>query len=319
MASNTRRTFHPFPRLPAELRVKIWQLVLRRLEPCVHYFTTLQHESRYWVPNGLAPALDPTARLSAPVLAIHTGDDNPSIYMRDWGLWTACAESHAEIKRARAGLEAGDKWKLADIKLNFRRNVGRLGIVEPYHFAHFLTTDLMCFELSDLSRLQSCDTVNGRGMAVPYCPSWSDLFAEADPAEPYCYRRTLEGFLFRAGHLLAGTMYFIDRGMRPLANNFRKSTGDKRQYGCGQISFQAEGYELVVVDEDNANRWDFRGSSSLQFVNRFREATLAWRTALFYKSRSRDAHHVWATPSGLALLGCAPDSACKIEEKRREK
>ncbi|CEF88227.1 unnamed protein product [Fusarium graminearum] len=79
-------TFHPFPRLPTELRMQIWEAACRGLRQsfqAVHYVT-----------------LDEYTEMSP---LKHNWDDskprNKSIYLWDAGLWTACQESRDVVAK----------------------------------------------------------------------------------------------------------------------------------------------------------------------------------------------------------------------------
>jgi len=108
-------TFHPFPRLPLELRVIIWKLAIRPDVPGAHVFRVYNagdpekfdlnpdDEARCNIPSAVS-----TARLAAPkclrrglecsMLAqqaapISWTRNNPSSYLVDSALWTTCTES----------------------------------------------------------------------------------------------------------------------------------------------------------------------------------------------------------------------------------
>ncbi|KAH7152764.1 hypothetical protein EDB81DRAFT_945720 [Dactylonectria macrodidyma] len=112
--------FHRFLELPWELREDIWRLAIRPAYPGVHVFTI--YNSRFDKDASLNEIQDivtthegyPKTRLAAPrwgSRAIgdtfnsreHTASwtcNNPSTYLIDAGLWTACKESRFIIERA---------------------------------------------------------------------------------------------------------------------------------------------------------------------------------------------------------------------------
>ncbi|RSL70851.1 hypothetical protein CEP53_001712 [Fusarium sp. AF-6] len=110
-------SFHPFPWLPLELRLMIWTFVLQPRVPGVHIFGT--DYGKYNSNNGYVAPSDDFARplnrgygvkqLTAPTprarpAASTTPEpswttNNPSSYLIDGGLWTACQESRAVIEQ----------------------------------------------------------------------------------------------------------------------------------------------------------------------------------------------------------------------------
>ncbi|KAK0627588.1 hypothetical protein B0T14DRAFT_579741 [Immersiella caudata] len=85
--------FHLFHRLPAELRITTWDLAIHPPTPGVNLFTadmsTWRHPAnqRKQIPGRTLTLPDPTT-------------SNPSTYLLDHALWTACFESRARLIRA---------------------------------------------------------------------------------------------------------------------------------------------------------------------------------------------------------------------------
>ncbi|CEI70259.1 unnamed protein product [Fusarium venenatum] len=79
-------TFHPFPRLPLELRTQIWEAACLRSQSfqAIHYVTF----------NGSTTQMAPLS---------HNWDDskpkNKSVYLSSAGLWTACRESKEVVTK----------------------------------------------------------------------------------------------------------------------------------------------------------------------------------------------------------------------------
>ncbi|OTA68810.1 hypothetical protein K449DRAFT_399138 [Hypoxylon sp. EC38] len=106
-------TFHPFVRLPRELRDLIWDAAIRPDVPSAHFFTAWDGVSnahkfpimvefsvagrgvRSTAPCGLAAPRCNSAEPERPSWF----DNNPSVYMEDSGLWTACKESREAMIR----------------------------------------------------------------------------------------------------------------------------------------------------------------------------------------------------------------------------
>lgn len=101
--------FHPFARLPFELRLTIWELA-RREGPGAHFFSYLylrnEEEERYFGQYTIRPPTR-TWTLAAPRRnLIHQENlfpswtaENPSAYLMDRGLWTACSESRTVMEK----------------------------------------------------------------------------------------------------------------------------------------------------------------------------------------------------------------------------
>ncbi|KAK3496772.1 uncharacterized protein B0T23DRAFT_372643 [Neurospora hispaniola] len=102
-------TFHPFPKLPWELRYDIWDLVIRPLDrPGVHIFCIEERKLEDSEPKecdvicGPIPleSGDSNLHISVPAATMSSGPaGNVSTYMIDGGLWTACKESRAVMER----------------------------------------------------------------------------------------------------------------------------------------------------------------------------------------------------------------------------
>lgn len=112
-------TFHPFRKLPWEIRNEIWKLSVRPLDrPGAHIFCLELRESK----DGTAkecdvqhppipvktihydhPGSNPGKNfihITVPAKTLSSGPaGNPSAYMIDGGLWTACKESRAVMER----------------------------------------------------------------------------------------------------------------------------------------------------------------------------------------------------------------------------
>jgi hypothetical protein len=105
------KTFHPFPRLPKELRDMIWALAIRPELPSAHFFTVFNSSyAAEWSALAQYSMRDwHTARCSLAAPRSHPSDDaqqqfswargNRSAYLIDSGLWTACTESRDAAER----------------------------------------------------------------------------------------------------------------------------------------------------------------------------------------------------------------------------
>ncbi|KAH0434415.1 hypothetical protein CcaCcLH18_05344 [Colletotrichum camelliae] len=81
-------TFHSFSKLPAELRLCIWELAVRPTgpeRPGAHFFS-VQRDAQN---DKLFTTFPSFEQKSKPIWR----EDNPSAYFYDFGMWTACKES----------------------------------------------------------------------------------------------------------------------------------------------------------------------------------------------------------------------------------
>ncbi|KAI8665161.1 hypothetical protein LRP88_12805 [Fusarium phalaenopsidis] len=109
-------TFHLFPQLPWELRELIWGFAVRPRKPGVHIFgtdygtnkadediTLCVDYARPFLASGRGIQLtSPTPRPLPPTGAMHEPSwtkNNPSSYLIDGGLWTACKESRVVMEQ----------------------------------------------------------------------------------------------------------------------------------------------------------------------------------------------------------------------------
>ncbi len=115
MEPNQTQGFGGFGKLPRELRDEIWDLAIRDDHPGAHFFSiSAGHFSPtvHWTVFGYndTHGMRQFARLliSAPRYSGITAagplwtTNNPSTYVRDSGLWTACRESREAIQKSCA-------------------------------------------------------------------------------------------------------------------------------------------------------------------------------------------------------------------------
>ncbi|KAH7017034.1 hypothetical protein EDB80DRAFT_873765 [Ilyonectria destructans] len=108
MNTNSELTFRRFPQLPGELRDMIWNSAVRQIElPGVHFFSQtfaddncLSLGRRYCDDSsGVDVFAAPETPLQFPNGPTSWTNENPSSYMIDGGMWTACRESRAAMER----------------------------------------------------------------------------------------------------------------------------------------------------------------------------------------------------------------------------
>ncbi|KAI1262339.1 hypothetical protein F5Y18DRAFT_398060 [Xylariaceae sp. FL1019] len=95
------QTFHPFPDLPAELRLMIWEAALHPHEPSAQFFSLADNNNEYceddyfYMDHQAKKGSDLAAPCSRQIGELSWTNNNLSAYMIDHGLWTACKESRA--------------------------------------------------------------------------------------------------------------------------------------------------------------------------------------------------------------------------------
>ncbi len=123
------QTFHPFPRLPKELRDAIWALAIRPEQPSAHFFTVFDSSNdAEWSALSRVSIRHPLqARCGPATPESHATDEsqerqfswsqgNRSAYLIDSGLWTACTESRNAIER---------RFKVSEWKKTFKNSSTR--------------------------------------------------------------------------------------------------------------------------------------------------------------------------------------------------
>ncbi|KAH6843399.1 hypothetical protein B0I37DRAFT_393624 [Chaetomium sp. MPI-CAGE-AT-0009] len=225
--------FHFFPLLPWELREKIWKLVIRPALPAAHVFRLCNREDLERTPehkaftdddNDVAWCLaspqclprgvdfSPAARDAAP---ISWTLNNPSTYLIDSGLWTACKESMLIIEREfQAPARRRREWSLSDVE-SFRAERGRFTLPETATYKTFVNSSLRyltVFPVQDLLILKPPD-ITDLDSRITYniFPSlWGSCYLNAafeyDPAWDRIH--TNPGYDFSSAH--AFCVWFID-------------------------------------------------------------------------------------------------------------
>ncbi|CAM1501012.1 Fc.00g101740.m01.CDS01 [Cosmosporella sp. VM-42] len=155
-------TFHPFAQLPRELRRMIWGFALKPKQPGAHFFTlfdTTKESERSRVPeealmtckgrsvtNDLAA---PRCNKSDPQNFSWT-ESNPSAYLLDQGLWTACKESREVMEKRHPVTED----TLDEVKPRQLPDCAMAGSFssngEFQYFTVYPRSDLFCFQPLDL-------------------------------------------------------------------------------------------------------------------------------------------------------------------------
>ncbi|KAK4164697.1 hypothetical protein QBC43DRAFT_352792, partial [Cladorrhinum sp. PSN259] len=167
--------FHFFPLLPWELREKIWKLAIRPALPGVHVFRVYdakdseqsnpEHEAscsnnlRYATSRLAAPrclprgvGFDPAAQAAAP---ISWTINNPSTYLIDSGLWTACKQSLLVIEKEFQDPARREKvWSASELQSFGKQR------------ARFDPPEATTYEVSDNSRRRYLTVFPGQDLFI---------------------------------------------------------------------------------------------------------------------------------------------------------
>ncbi|KAF6809942.1 hypothetical protein CMUS01_13578 [Colletotrichum musicola] len=272
-------TFHGFPKLPPELRLKIWELAARPYQPGAHFFSFARLKDVPGGNEGTVHDIDLWAAddFAAPIFATDCSllKDNPSTYLRDVGLWTASRDSRFvmetrfDTSRWRKKISGTSPDPIEPCFGRFRRDhkVWRLAI--------YPERDLFCFRrlspsclgtIYYLISLSTWVTHYGiprdiRNMAFEFEATWAfDPGAtNATKLLTNCDQRAF--FLEALDDLLWGPyrlnarMFLIDYGLR------LKPGVSPRQ------TFYGEGCTFVDHDKDDVDWERTVGRSAWDFLN----------------------------------------------------
>lgn len=287
--------FRQFRDLPAELRLMIWNMAIRPVDvPSAHVFTVFNSENEQEQQTLASQSLIPGSSkcgLAAPRYssASHASwsDKNPSAYMVDAGLWTACYESRYEMERAykqslfRAGQNLYDSPCTAIIPASSG---------EDLHITVRPTTDLFILQPF---RAETIDWVNlgknipffrrlieanfeAEHIALEYDPSWMEGAPgpkeEVEETETESMEATETDFLKRSKGMFncaaracsdqvawAMEMWFIDNSIsRDDFSDKVKEEGFKwRQQFRGNGCTYVEVYASDIKNKSDASIWEF--------------------------------------------------------------
>ncbi|KAF5516226.1 hypothetical protein CGCS363_v000537 [Colletotrichum siamense] len=136
------KTFHSFSKLPAELRLCIWELAVRPTgpdRPGAHFFSVQRD-----VKTGKRFTTFPSfTQKSKPLWK----EDNPSAYFYDFGMWTACKESRMIVTKQIARRYKDLRWGNSRAVAHIRHGQ------EDITFGLFPRQDLICMQLPDTKNL----------------------------------------------------------------------------------------------------------------------------------------------------------------------
>ncbi|KAF4836480.1 hypothetical protein CGCTS75_v001786 [Colletotrichum tropicale] len=133
------KTFHSFSKLPAGLRLCIWELAVRPTgpdHPGFHFFSVQQNANEESKSKRFA-TFPSFSEKSKPLWK----EDNPPAYFYDFGMWTACKESRMVVTK-----QMGRRYK--DLRRGKSRAVAHIRHgQEDIAFGILSGQDLICMQL----------------------------------------------------------------------------------------------------------------------------------------------------------------------------
>ncbi|KAL7941160.1 hypothetical protein V8C42DRAFT_348868 [Trichoderma barbatum] len=279
-------SFFQFGRLPPELRCMIQERTARNFQRGAHFFAA--SETPRSSSHALAPSIFTFGRsydfgLIAPKAKDNPDSaqdwlvGNPSAYIKDAGLWTACWESRCNMLRQyhRLGKHMNNHSWPSDIFLSCRFTWDR----EEYHFKVSPSQDLFCIQPLNTEApwcVMPFYTLPGNScpkrfmnLAIEYDIEWLNT-SELDGIVPYwedsprgCFIRTLRAVA--EGKMHAGFQFWvIDRNIqkrdKPLdiARLFPGlEDDDEKKYEKPEpLVFQGYGRRYVEVRDMSECKWD---------------------------------------------------------------
>lgn len=232
--------FHLFPRLPGELRNLIWDNAVRNTNlPGVHFFSEgkplLPHQhflgyhlNREAYCANLGMSQTPLSVSNRPPSWI---EGNKSSYLIDAGMWTACKESRAVMKR---------RYEKASSKVGFvdrGSEIQCLAILPRIDLAFFTSLSFLSFLAS--ARIPSSGIHCSTNFATKYDPAWGRF---ADPT----IAGSRKGSIHHHGRQIWRLSCFLAH--RPEASNFwivdiriARATCDNSD----DVLFYGDGFRLV--------------------------------------------------------------------------
>ncbi|KAJ4320393.1 hypothetical protein N0V84_005887 [Fusarium piperis] len=271
-------TFQRFPCLPPELRDQIWKFALRNSIPGVHVFKIYNAV----LDNGVDNNIDVMSgyeshdcqRLAAPDRKENssTGSqntdgtqnlDNPSTYLIDGGVWTACRESRYAAQRHFGlfkwrSLYEKDPERFQHMSTREKLDMPATGCFaskDPYSFAVFPNRDLFIFRPHDIRTIgprdpsqYACIGAHWQGfrgfqhIALEYDREWADKLHDVFSPELDDVIRSI----VRLGYHTAGDkLWFIDYTLKRRHEAAVESSPSENRE---RATFYMEGKRFVEVD-----------------------------------------------------------------------
>ncbi|RTE78725.1 hypothetical protein BHE90_006808 [Fusarium euwallaceae] len=277
-------TFHRFIHLPWDIREQIWKFALRPSLPGVHIFKLYEadHHGRHGSRRLAVPDSKENSSIGNRNVHVTQTMANPSTYLTDGGLWTACKESRHVIQR-HFGLS---KWRSLYDKdpERFRYKAiqkldmpaaGYLTGKDPYIFTVFPNRDLFILRPQDISMIEAGDLswhtrIGARWqgfdgfkeIALEYNQDWEDFCFDMHCPPHTAYMKALITLGF---HAVGDKLWFIDYTLRRRHEAVVERSGGKK---CATFYLQGQRFVEVECSPNSLKNWMYTERVKGEYVEK---------------------------------------------------
>ncbi|KAL7894226.1 hypothetical protein HDV63DRAFT_415331 [Trichoderma sp. SZMC 28014] len=308
--------FHQFTSLPTEIRLRIWKYALRPYSPSrpgVHFFSVTNSKedgdelANFRVQCALGSRCEynhgESYYLAAPKFGISNSwtNNNPSSYLWDFGMWSACSESQKIIKDhykmeqwAAKLLEDYKKKSFSEPDVDACVPVLFPRIDEDWRFAIYPNRDLVCLQplnpntvgyyresiqlMDDICMVNRNAGLRGmKHLAFEYDPSWCDdlkMVSEAYDFFAYIEEKSPRGLFIRILLEALDSVYepdsiwLIDYGLKRNTQNRDDDGMQTRINRRKRMTFYGNNQNFVEADWESRSQYeDTERRSALDFLD----------------------------------------------------
>ncbi|KAH6629911.1 hypothetical protein B0J18DRAFT_364326 [Chaetomium sp. MPI-SDFR-AT-0129] len=342
-----RGVFHYFLHLPWELREYIWKLAVRPFLPGAHVFRLYRVHDRdhtyleYEVVSKNAPWRLSPSRLAAPrclprsaeyspalqaTTPVSWKQNNPSTYLIDSGLWTACKESLLVIEAEfQNPVRRRGTWTPSEVEA-LRKRRGRFNLPETVTFSAYEPRYLTVFPAHDLFIIQVHDVLkvrwdfiweffmhcfrkaeaanhSQRHMALEYDPAWDEVAHDSHHREGPA-AEFIDDFAMSNGIEDHFTLWLIDYRIKRNPRYREFTTGKiKRPAVKPPAVFYASDRRYVEVNRWDVERWAGHNSKWNAGSEAPREHFCHYCGPHGIIERIEDRYGDWSGPLGNVVYG----------------
>ncbi|RSL57496.1 hypothetical protein CEP54_008280 [Fusarium duplospermum] len=262
-------TFHRFIHLPWDIREQIWKFALRPSFPGAHIFKLYEADphGRHGSRRLAVPDSKENSSIENRDVHVTQNMDNPSTYLTDGGLWTACKESRHVIQR-HFGLS---KWRsLHDKDTRSFQAIQRLDMPatgyftgkDPYFFTIFPNRDLFILQPQEISMIEAGDLswhtrigapwqgFDGfKHIALEYNQDWEDMCFDFSRPLNQAYMKAIIALGF---HAVGDKLWFIDYTLRRRHEVVAERSNERK---CAAFYLQGQRLVEVGCSPNSLKKW----------------------------------------------------------------